>query len=99
MSALQDEKFGDAKQRRIYINAMEHLGEAVVSHRLASRMPVGDHPEDNPPVEMANIWLQKKRTMRLRFESLKYWLGIVIGIAAAVAAIIAAAPVVKDWLK
>jgi hypothetical protein len=93
------EKYGDAQQRRLYREGMESLGEDTVRHRLANRMPIGERPEDNPPSDFAKIWLAEKATARKRAESVKFWIGIFVGVVAAVAAVIAAIPVVKSWLS
>jgi hypothetical protein len=93
-SRLDDDTFGDPKQRRIYIETMTALGEAIVSARVANRLPIGNRPEDNPPPEMTRIWLEETRKRRERIEGFKYWASIIIGIIAAAAAVVAAFPVV-----
>lgn len=81
-----------------YRRYLEILGEDVVQHRLANRMPIGDKPENNPPYEFARNWLVEKAKARTKAESRRFWAGIFVGIVAAIAAIIAAIPVVKSWL-
>jgi hypothetical protein len=95
---LDENKYGDSQQRCLYREAMERLGEDVVRMRLANRMPISDRPEDNPPPAFANIWLIQKAAARKKAESVKFWLGIFVGVVAAVAAIVAAAPVVRSWI-
>jgi hypothetical protein len=56
----EEDKYGDAQQRRSYRDAMERLGEDVVRMRLANRMSITDRAEDNPPPAFANVWLDEK---------------------------------------
>lgn len=64
MPGLDDDRFGDAAQRRIFVEALENIGEDVVRFRLGNRMPIGDRPEDNPPPEFARLWLKEKDKLR-----------------------------------
>jgi hypothetical protein len=43
------DKYGDEAQRRVFTKAMGRLGKDVVRTRLASRQPIGDHPDEDPP--------------------------------------------------
>ena len=88
----------NAKQGRFYREALERLGEDVVRHRLANRMPIGDGAE-NLPYDEARAWLAEKATERRRTESRRYRTILIIAIVSAVAAVIAALPVLRSWLR
>jgi hypothetical protein len=79
----------------VYRQHLEKLGEDVVRHRLANRMAIGDRPENNPPYEFVHIWLGAKVARRRRAEIWRY--GIVLAVISAIAAVIAAWPVIKSW--
>jgi type IV secretory pathway component VirB8 len=76
---------------------LERLGEDVVRHRLANRMPIGDGA-DNLPYDVARAWLAEKATARARVERRRYMILLVVAIISAVAAVIAAIPVLKSWM-
>jgi hypothetical protein len=98
-STLDSDKYGDTGQRRIYHEALEKLGEDVVGHRLGNRMPIGDAAENNPPYEFVKAWLAEKAAERRRTESRRYTTILTITIISAVAAVIAALPVLKSWIR
>jgi hypothetical protein len=95
---MDEDKYGDAERRRVYREEMEGLGEDVVRHRLASRMQVSDRPENNPTPEFANMWLAEKQRARKSAENRRFWIVAVVTFISALAAVIAAAPVVRSWL-
>jgi hypothetical protein len=92
------DKYGDKRQRRVFCDAMERLSEDVVRMRLANKLPIGDRAEENPPPAFAIIWLIKKAKARRRAEGARYWFLAIVAVISAVAAIVAAIPVVKPWL-
>jgi type IV secretory pathway component VirB8 len=82
-----------------YRQYLDILGEDVVRHRLANRMPIGDKAENNPPYELARTWLTEKAKARNKVENRRFWIILIIAIISAVAAGIAAIPVVQSWIK
>jgi hypothetical protein len=80
-----------------YRQQLERLGEDVVCHRLAHRMPIGDGA-DNLPYDLARAWLAEKATERRKAESRRYWTVLLVAIVSATGAVIAAAPVIHDWI-
>jgi hypothetical protein len=76
---------------------LEKLGEDVVRHRLANRMPIGDG-SDNLPYDEAKAWLAEKATARHSVGKFRFWIILVIAVISAVAAAIAAVPVLKSWI-
>jgi len=78
-------------------SALEKLGEDVVRHRLSNRMPIGDGA-DNLPYDEAKAWLAEKADARRRAENLRYWTILIVAVVSAIAAIVAAVPVVKSWV-
>lgn len=82
-----------------YRRYLETLGEDVVRHRLASRMPVCDKPENNPPYGLVRAWLAEKVEARGRIESRRFQILLIVAVISAVAAVIAATPVIWSWLK
>jgi hypothetical protein len=80
-----------------YRQHLERLGEDVVRYRLASRMPIGDGA-DNLPYDLARAWLAEKATERRKVESRRYWTVLLVAIVSATGAVIAAAPVIHDWI-
>ena len=82
-----------------YRRYLDTLGEDVVRHRLANRMAIGDKAENNPPYDLARAWLTKKADERRRTESRRYRTVLIIAVISAIAAIIAAWPVVKAWMQ
>jgi hypothetical protein len=81
-----------------YRQYLETLGEDVVRHRLANRMPIGDKPENNPSYEFTRAWLIEKARVRGRRESLRFWVILIVAVVSAIAAVIAAVPVLKSWV-
>jgi hypothetical protein len=94
----EEDKYGDAQQRRSYRDAMERLGEDVVRMRLANRMSITDRAEDNPPLPLQMSGSTKRARARMKAETRRNGTVIVIAVISAVAAVIAAIPVVKSWL-
>jgi hypothetical protein len=82
-----------------YRRYLKILGEDVVGHRLANRMPIGDTPENNPPYELARAWLSERAAARQSTERFRFWTVLIIAVISAIAAIIAAWPVVKAWMQ
>jgi hypothetical protein len=78
--------------------ALEKLGEDVVRHRLANRMPIGDGA-DNLPYDEARAWLSEKAAARQSTERFRFSTILIIAVISAVAAMIAAWPVVKAWMQ
>ena len=81
----------------VYRQHLEKLGEDVVRHRLANRMAIGDRPENNPPYEFVHIWLGAKVAKRRRAENWRYGIVLTVAVISAIAAGIAAWPVIKSW--
>jgi hypothetical protein len=80
-----------------YRQQLQNLGEDVVRHRLANRMPIGDDA-DNLPADLARAWLAEKAAERRKAENRRYWTVLLVAIVSAVGAVIAAAPVIHDWI-
>ena len=81
-----------------YRQALEKLGEDVVRHRLANRMPIGDGSE-SLPYDEAKAWLAERAAARRAAENVRFWIILIVAIVSAVAAIIAALPVIASWIK
>jgi hypothetical protein len=92
------DKYGGPVQVAAYCEAMELLGADVVRQRMACRLPIGDRPEDNPPPGLAKIWLKEQDAATTRVEGWRFWFLASVSVISAGAAIVAAAPVLKDWL-
>jgi hypothetical protein len=84
---------------KVYREHLEELGEDVVRYRLGNRMPIGNKAENNPPPEFAGAWLTEKAKARRRAEGRRFWAVMIVAIISAVAAIVAAQPVVKSWFN
>ena len=84
---------------KVYREHLEELGEDVVRYRLGNRMAIGNKAENNPPPEFAGAWLTEKAKARRRAESRRFWAVMIVAVISAVAAIIAAQPVVKSWFN
>jgi hypothetical protein len=78
--------------------ALEKLGEDVVLHRLANRMPIGDGA-DNLPYDVARAWLAKRATRRRMVDSVRFWIILIVAVVSAIAAVIAALPVINGWIR
>lgn len=98
LGMINEDKFGGRQQVLIYRQTMERLSEDVVRYRLANRMPIGDSAENNPPPELANAWLTEKAARRRKAEDLRYWAILIVAVISAIAAIIAALPVIRSWI-
>jgi hypothetical protein len=81
----------------VYRQHLEKLGDDVVRHRLANRIAMGDRPEKNPPYEFVHIWLGAKVAKRRRAENWRYGIVLTVAVISAIAAVIAASPLVKSW--
>jgi hypothetical protein len=82
-----------------YRRYMESVGEDVVRHRLANRMPIGDRPENNPRPEFATAWLAEKDKTRTWKDNVRFWTLLGVAVISAIAAVIAAWPVVVMWIR
>lgn len=98
-SEIDDPRFGDDQQRRVYRAALDELGETTVRQRYVMRVAITDRPETNPPREYTNAWLALRERMQKRAEDRRFWVMLGIGIISAVAAIVAAIPEVRTWLQ
>ncbi len=83
---------------KVYREHLEELTEGVVLYRLGNRMAIGDKPENNPPYEFARAWLIEKEKARSKRENFRFWIILIVAVISAVAAIIAAVPVVNSWV-
>jgi hypothetical protein len=81
----------------VYRQQLEKLGEDVVRHRLANRMAIRDRPENNPPYEFVHIWLGAKVAKRRRAETWRHGIVLTVAVISAIAAGIAAWPVIQSW--
>ena len=79
-----------------YRTELEKLGEDVVRYRISNRMPISDG-SDNLPYDEAKAWLAEKAAVRQRAENFRYWTVLVVAVISAIAAIVAALPVVRSW--
>jgi hypothetical protein len=81
----------------VYRQHLEKLGEDVVRHRVANRVAIGDRPENNPSYEFVHIWLGATVAKRRRAENWRYGIVLTVAVMSAIAAGIAAWPVIKSW--
>jgi hypothetical protein len=83
---------------KVYREHLEALGEDVVRYRLGNRMPIGNKPENNPSPEFAGAWLAEKAKARIRKDNFRFWVIFIVAVVSAIAAVIAALPVIKSWM-
>jgi hypothetical protein len=83
---------------KVYREHLEELGEDVVRYRLGNRMAIGNKAENNPSPEFAGAWLTEKAKARSRKENFRFWAILIVAVISAIAAVIAAAPVIKSWI-
>jgi hypothetical protein len=85
-----------AEQVRSWLAEMERLGADVVRFRIASRQPVTEiFPYPDAPI--AEEWLPGKKRAAAVGAAWLYAFSLLVSIVAAVAACIAAWPVLKEW--
>jgi hypothetical protein len=77
---------------------LEALGEDVIRHRLANRLPIGDGANGNLPYDFAKDWLLEKAAERSDRETSRYRIVLIVAVISAAAAIVAAVPVVNSWV-
>lgn len=73
------------------------LGPEAVGFRYANRMAILDNAPEAPPSALVEAWLTQSRKAAERRERRRFWVTSLVGIIAAVAACIAAWPIVKEW--
>jgi hypothetical protein len=99
-----DAKTRYAQDLRRWRERMEHLGLEVVRVRFAQGIPTIDKPPYPPPDVVAD-WIGEQETAAQRvedrrFQIIRRWTiaAAVAGIVAAIGALVAAWPVIKEWL-
>ena len=86
-----------AQLERYWLAEMERLGAELVHARHADRRPVTDQPP-YPETHFVEAWLKKKAHAAKVRAAWLYAIPLAVSIIAAVAACIAAWPVLKEWL-
>jgi hypothetical protein len=96
-SAPEEIRRERAQLERYWLAEMERLGAELVHARHADRRPVTDQP---PHLEthFVEAWLKKKAHAAKVRAAWLYAIPLAVSIIAAVAACIAAWPVLKEWL-
>ena len=96
-SAPEEIKRERAQLERYWLAEMERLGAELVHARHADRRPVTDQPP-YPETHFVEAWLKKKAHAAKVRAAWLYAIPLAVSIIAAVAACIAAWPVLKEWL-
>jgi hypothetical protein len=76
---------------------MERPGKDVVRRRLASRQPIGDHPDEDPPPVVAILWLNEQSATREGANKRRCWILALTAVASAAAGFVGALPALRSW--
>jgi hypothetical protein len=88
---------------------LERLGKASVTARLGIKEASGAGPNADfrlwvsglrdPPRRYVEEWLQRKEAEEKATEAKRFWCIFVAAVLAVIVGVIAAWPVVRDWIK
>jgi hypothetical protein len=91
-----DPKWGTPEKVAEYTRAMAEQGVEVTRMRLAQGLPIVRDANRNPPPGLAVEWLAKQDRKRESRDDWRFWSVLIFTVVAALAAAVAAAPVVVD---
>ena len=91
-----DPKWGTPEKVAEYTRAMTEQGIEVTRMRLAQGLPIVRDSNRNPPPGLAAEWLAKQDRKRECRDGWRFWSVLIFTVVAALAAAVAAVPVVVD---